>query len=416
MPKIKRYKGVRQLPDGRFLVRYPDLGRKYHERILERHEAGTIETAIGILDDLKGKVQAGERPWERLAAIVPEPVTTFNMLADEWLNYSRIHLKAYTRDVFCLKELRKHFGEKDIREIAPADVEAFKQIKVDEGYGRPSVNHWLAMLRRVLNKAKSHGRLDSTPFPAVKLLKLEKKGRLKFLSPEEEALILHHAEGWLRPVITFSLHTGLRLGETARLTRQDVDLEKRIIYVEHTKSGKPRAVPMNDTVHALLSDALKVHFLDDDRIFRHCGSFMSHRFTLAVRDLAAKVAEARNKGAKFYRIGEGEGAERIDLEKVTLDGVVWHSLRHTWASRLVMAGVPIKTLMELGGWSSLEMVEVYAHIGDEHKAEAVKRLDVYSGDRICVPKVGTMVAQAPLMRSSRAQSAQVRHERSLMIG
>ncbi|MBI2060726.1 MAG: hypothetical protein HYT87_13235 [Nitrospirae bacterium] len=107
MPKIKRYKGVRQLPDGRFLVRYPELARKYHERILERHEAETLENAIGMLDGLRAKVQTGARPWERVA---PEAVTTFNMLADDWLNYSRIHLKAYVQDVYLLKTLMELGG------------------------------------------------------------------------------------------------------------------------------------------------------------------------------------------------------------------------------------------------------------------------------------------------------------------
>jgi site-specific recombinase XerD len=49
-------------------------------------------------------------------------------------------------------------------------------------------------------------------------------------------------------------------------------------------------------------------------------------------------------------------------------------LRHTFASRLAMAGVDIRTIQELGGWRSLKMVERYAHQSRRHKAEAVKRL------------------------------------------
>jgi len=48
--------------------------------------------------------------------------------------------------------------------------------------------------------------------------------------------------------------------------------------------------------------------------------------------------------------------------------------RHTFASRLAMVGVDLRTIQELGGWRSLKMVERYAHLSPSHKAEAVERL------------------------------------------
>ena len=51
-----------------------------------------------------------------------------------------------------------------------------------------------------------------------------------------------------------------------------------------------------------------------------------------------------------------------------------HVLRHTFASRLAMAGVDLRTIQELGGWKSLAMVERYSHLSPSHKAAAVERL------------------------------------------
>jgi site-specific recombinase XerD len=51
-----------------------------------------------------------------------------------------------------------------------------------------------------------------------------------------------------------------------------------------------------------------------------------------------------------------------------------HTLRHTFASRLAMAGVDLRTIQELGGWATLKMVERYAHLSPKHKAEAVERI------------------------------------------
>jgi site-specific recombinase XerD len=57
-----------------------------------------------------------------------------------------------------------------------------------------------------------------------------------------------------------------------------------------------------------------------------------------------------------------------------LDGYTWHCNRHTFASRLVMAGVDLRTVQELCGWNTLGMVQRYAHLAPDHLAEAVERL------------------------------------------
>ena len=57
-----------------------------------------------------------------------------------------------------------------------------------------------------------------------------------------------------------------------------------------------------------------------------------------------------------------------------LDGYTWHGNRHTFASRLVMAGVDLRTVQELGGWQTLGMVQRYAHLAPAHLHAAVERL------------------------------------------
>jgi len=65
----------------------------------------------------------------------------------------------------------------------------------------------------------------------------------------------------------------------------------------------------------------------------------------------------------------GRAAEAKLPGKVTL-----HTLRHTFASRVVMAGVDLPTVKALGGWNRLEMVERYSHLAPAHKRAAVERL------------------------------------------
>jgi integrase len=62
------------------------------------------------------------------------------------------------------------------------------------------------------------------------------------------------------------------------------------------------------------------------------------------------------------------------VRRARLDGYVWHSNRHTVASRLVMAGVDLRTVQELGGWRSLAMVQKHAHLAPGHRLAAVEAL------------------------------------------
>jgi site-specific recombinase XerD len=62
----------------------------------------------------------------------------------------------------------------------------------------------------------------------------------------------------------------------------------------------------------------------------------------------------------------------VHQAELTGTGVSLHTLRHTFASRLVEAGVDLRTVQELGGWSDLSMVQRYAHVGPSQKTEAVR--------------------------------------------
>ena len=60
--------------------------------------------------------------------------------------------------------------------------------------------------------------------------------------------------------------------------------------------------------------------------------------------------------------------------RAKLTGVTPHVLRHKFASRLVMQGVDLRTVMELGGWKNLGMVQRYSHLNQQHRLEAVELL------------------------------------------
>ena len=63
------------------------------------------------------------------------------------------------------------------------------------------------------------------------------------------------------------------------------------------------------------------------------------------------------------------------LERAAIKNFKWHDLRHTWASWHVQAGTPLQVLMELGGWSTIDMVLKYAHLSSQHLHNAAGKID-----------------------------------------
>jgi integrase len=80
---------------------------------------------------------------------------------------------------------------------------------------------------------------------------------------------------------------------------------------------------------------------------------------------------ARRAGSSYRSI---RTTFQTACKRAGLKDVTPHVLRHTFASRLAMAGVDPRTIQELGGWASLEMVERYTQLSPTHKAEAVERI------------------------------------------
>jgi site-specific recombinase XerD len=148
--------------------------------------------------------------------------------------------------------------------------------------------------------------------------------------------------------------------EQAALRWRHIDVLTNIITIESSKNGRGRGVPMNSIVRGALVDLASRRTRPDDadeRVFPG-----SHRQTAIL--FARAVDRAR-------------GALRdAGRDPSCLDGYTWHCNRHTFASRLVMAGVDLRTVQELGGWRTLSMVMRYAHLSPVHLHAAVERLVV----------------------------------------
>ena len=176
----------------------------------------------------------------------------------------------------------------------------------------------------------------------------ETAGRIRYLTEGEEkrlseCLAPHHAK-----LVSFALNTGLRQKEQFELRWEHTDTERRVLTIPRSKSGGIRHVPLNNEALAVVWSL---------------PSWMTSPWVFPSQNPATPL-DCHHVYGRIYMPA---------VKKAGLQDVNWHTLRHTFASRLVMAGVDIRTIQELMGHKSIVMTTRYSHLSDVHKREEIGR-------------------------------------------
>jgi integrase len=236
------------------------------------------------------------------------------------------------------------WAERKLDAITTADVEQFRDGLLGR-LSRATANRYRDCLSAMYRRAIRLGLASTNPVSGVSKFR-ESGGRLVYLGSQEEAAIRDTLPPELRPHFLVSVNTGLRYSEQMDLRWRDVDLLAGIVTIPRSKNGYTRRVPLNSVARSALVDLAAGRRRPDDpgeMVFALRPADSSRFFPKAVERAQATLREA------------GKDPSR-------LDGYVWHGNRHTFASRLVMAGVDLRTVQELGGWRTFGMVQRYSHL------------------------------------------------------
>ncbi len=281
--------------------------------------------------------------------------TTFNQL---WEQYRRKYEKK--RDETSANRLLPYFGDMKLSEITSEDVEEYI-IDRQESELNPAdstIYQEFSCGRRMFNVARKVWKwVSENPFADIyvkELLDLD-NARDRWLTHEEEKILLAHAGNpiYLIDLIISSIHTGCRRGETLSLTWEDnINLFNRTVKVEISKRKKKdkgnlkkkyKVIPMSDTLFQMLVNRYRT-VGSTGRVFPISASSARHAFDEAV-------------------------------ERAGIKNFHFHDLRHTFATRLVQAGVNLYTVKELMGHESIKTTERYAHHYPESLRPSVMVLD-----------------------------------------
>lgn len=265
-----------------------------------------------------------------------------------------------------LKAIRAEFGHLLVKELTLQQIESWQTRLLTtprpplKGQTEPqaplvaaSVNRRLACLLHMLTKGHEYGYLRKDQLDRLRKVKLTKNEvrRERYLTAKECQQLISVSPANLAPVIIFALNTGCRKSEILGLTWDRVDLLNKTIHLDKTKSGKPRDIPINTTLHELLKN--QVRRIDSPLVFHN--------------DDGKRWADLKRSFATACR-----RAKLLDFR--------FHDLRHTFASQLVMAGVPIASVSKLLGHATLTMTMRYAHLAPDHLQSAVEVLTQIKGN------------------------------------
>lgn len=399
-PKEKLYRVYDTTLNG-FVLRVQPTGTKtfYFEY---RNEAGANKSyKIGRLGNIK-LAQARERAEKKSAEVVTgvdiqamkkkerteaktnKDSTLSGFLESKYEDWALTHLINGKSVIDRIKANFSHLLHRTLSEIEVSDIVDWRTAQIKNGKKHSTINRDVSCLYSAFSRAVTEWKIiPSHPLNELKPLKLDNMPTPRFLSADEskrlstalderENLVRtkrasgnkwriarhlptypdidkEHFVDHLKPMVILSIHTGIRRGETFKLAWEDVSFHTSTLTVKGSKakSKKTRHIPLNEIAKSVL-----------EKWKEQQGAKSGLVFPNKEGDLLDNISTSWGNLMKAAKI----------------DNFRWHDLRHDFASKLVMAGVPLNTVRELMGHSDMKMTLRYAHLAADHKADAVNKL------------------------------------------
>lgn len=256
-----------------------------------------------------------------------------------------------------LSELLRHFGTRPLSEIDQPALDAYIRTRHADQAPATVQRQTITPLCAVLRHA---GLVPIFRRPKIS------NGRLRYLTEDEADRLIAAAAPHLKPLITFCIHTGARMGEALSLEWSEVDLKQRRVAFVDTKNGASRGVPLNVPAWHALVEMTYPGMNKGERITERSGRvFRTHR---------GDAYPLHDVGGGQIKTGWAAACRRASI-----DGATPHTMRHTFASWLVMKGVHPQAVSNLMGHKSPNMVARYSHLSPGHLASAVALLGQNTG-------------------------------------
>lgn len=375
---------VRVNPSGlkNFWVRYTLLNGRRDRVVLGKAGIISVAQARAEAKRILGQVSLGIDPKEKHKA-EDSKLTLKQFIEQDYLPWSESHHQWSKEQVQRLYRMKECLNL-PLSEINLRVIENWRAKRLKEGVTANTVNRDVTGIRSAIAKAVEWGIIQDHQFEKLKPLKVDRSPNIRYLSEEEEFRLrqaldereakIHEerssANKWrkergyellpdiskqpfadhLKPLVLLSLNTGARQGELFRLHWDGIDFDRKsmVLIMRGKRKSYTRHIPLNREAFEVL------------------------KAWQSIAPVSEKLVFPSKNGQRFNNIQTSwENLKKL----ANLKNFRWHDMRHHFASRLVMKGVPLNTVRELLGHTNLEMTLRYAHLAPEQKERAVALLE-----------------------------------------
>ena len=241
------------------------------------------------------------------------------------------------------KNLEKFFGLTPLTKIRPKLIAEYKRLRLSKKRKPATVNRELACFSKAFRIAATEWEWVKENPMALVSRERENNKVIRWLSENEEPLLLEKCQDWLQEIVIFAIHTGMRQGEILNLKWKEVNLFRREIFVIKSKNNEPRTIPISNQLFELLKGKSRVKSISR-YVFTACNN--------------QRMDEANLRRA-FRKAVKDSGIDKFRF----------HDLRHTFGSRLAQRGVDLFTISRLMGHKDINTTMRYLH----HSTETLKK-------------------------------------------
>ncbi|MBR1604625.1 MAG: site-specific integrase [Alphaproteobacteria bacterium] len=384
-----RKNGIRK--DRYFFLRYKRNGKDIEEGFGWESEGFTESAAYEELCLIKQNIKTGsghfslkekrEKEQAERDATAAKNITINAFFEEYFIPYHLNNKTEKTKDnqiKLYEKHIKNELGHKYLNDVTRFDIEKIKAEMVQKNYAAATINYIIGIIKSIFNRAAAFDKFDKkNPAELVESVIKDNK-RTRWLTKEEAEKLLFALKtmkltdkkafaydyyekfktSQLYEMALISLFCGLRAKELRFLTVSDVDFNTGQIFIRDPKNKESRYVPMPQLIFTLLKQRIDniLGLEPNDYLFR-----------------ANNGEQLPEISDQFYRI-----VARLGFNDNIVDDrqkVVFHTLRHTYASWLIQSGVPKYVVKKLLGHKKDEMTDRYAHLAPDNFNQAAQIID-----------------------------------------
>lgn len=367
----RKGENIRKRKDGRWEARYI-ASRDNYGKAIYRSVYGKTYTETKE----KLKSEQLERPEPKLIC----NYMSFKELLEQWLKNNKIRYKpsTYSKYKYMIdKHLTPMLGDMKVKDINTTIINAILAGKIKKGGlkdGQELAPSYVRTMALIINSALNYAVLEElcSPIKAEIIKPVVKSCRAVTLNKEEYKRLSQYCRENLNVTnigILIALDTGLRIGEICALRWKDIDIDTRLLHVNHTVS---RINDDRNQCRWVLETPKTVSSLREIPLSKVLIHSLQQIYEQSDSDYIVSDHEAFINPRTFeYRYHK-------EMRKSQVTNVNFHTLRHTFATRCVEGGMDIKTLSEILGHSNVSItLNTYVHSSLELKKSQMEKVEKF---------------------------------------